>query len=286
LGKTLARGGVLTGKELVVKRNYKVLGVLLVSTAFVITALLVVGNRRASGQNSAGEDRSGEETNSISRINSKAALLNNADETQIRELTDEVFKSFELDSVPAAMTDSLRERLVRAEVNYRSGLGKPVSEFGIVRMTNMLGDKLGAPSYFKTNVFEVRRLEMNFLPFLSKFIGKKPNGQVSGPKALRSSINSTMSPLEAFTIAGLLIQQKRFNPTYQTTQAEFLAKRSAKGKVRNAGDGPFDTKRKDDAEQAIQRASDTMSVTELFKLSHEALDKLGVSRGEGGRNNE
>jgi hypothetical protein len=269
-----------------VKRKYKVLGVLLVSTAFVMTAILVVGNRRASGQNSAGEDRSGEETNSISRINSKAALLNNADETQIRELTDEVFKSFDLDSVPAAMTDSLRERLVRAEVNYRSGLGKPVSEFGIVRMTNMLGDKLGAPSYFKTNVFEVRRLEMNFLPFLSKFIGKKPNGQVSGPKALRSSINSTMSPLEAFTIAGLLIQQKRFNPTYQTTQAEFLAKRSAKGKVRNAGDGPFDTKRKDDAEQAIQRASDTMSVTELFKMSHEALDKLGVSRGEGGRNNE
>src|SRR5437016_8162566 len=188
-------------------RRSGVLSFRLVSSAFVITSVLVVGGRHASGQNDA--------TGAISRINERAALLNTADEARIRQLADEVFKAFDIDQAPPEIANSLKDRLVRAEVNYRGGNGKPVSEFGVVRMTNMLMDKLGAPAYAKTNVFEVRRLEMNFLPFLSKFIGKKPVGQNNGAKALGSSINPIMLPLEAATIAGLLIQQKRFNPTYQ-----------------------------------------------------------------------
>lgn len=259
------------------KKRYKVLGVLGLSSALIVTAVLIVGSRRASGQNGAAEA-----TDPVSRINSKAESLNSADEMQIRDLADEIFKTFELDQAPAAFTDSLRERLVRAEVNYRTGRGNPVSEFGIVRMTNMLGDKLGAPAYFKTNVFEVRRLEMNFLPVLSKLIGKKPAGQANGPKALRSSINSTMSPLEAFTIAGFLIQQKRYNPAYQVTQDEFLAKHAKKDKGKGGDKAAnFDKTRRNEVEQSVERGANALSVTDLFKLSHEALDKLGVARGEG-----
>lgn len=261
------------------KRN-KVLGLLGLSSALIVTAVLIVGSRRASSQ-----DGASEAGNSVSRINSKAEALNSADETQIRDLTNEIFKSFELDQVPAALTDGLRERLVRAEVNYRSGRGNAVSEFGIVRMTNMLGDKLGAPAYFKTNVFEVRRLQLSFVPFLSKLIGKKPAGQVSGPKAKRSSINATMSPLEAFTIAGLLIQQKRFNPTYQVTQDEFLVKHAAKAKDKAKGPDKafnYDKKRTNEVEQSFERGANALSVTDLLKLSHDALDKLGVARTEGG----
>src|SRR5439155_1243433 len=134
----------------------------------------------------------------------------------------------------------------------------PVSEFGVVRMTNTLMDALGAPAYAKTNVFEVRRLEMNFLPFLSKFIGKKPAGQNNGAKARGSSINPIMSPLEGATIAGLLIQQKRFNPAYQVTQEEFVAKHAGKGKAKGNGGGldDIDQKRSDEIEQAIQRGTD------------------------------
>lgn len=263
------------------KRN-KVLGLLGLSCALIVTAVLIVGSRRASSQ-----DGASEAGNSVWRINSKAEALNSADETQIRDLTNEIFKSFELDQVPAALTDGLRERLVRAEVNYRSGRGNAVSEFGIVRMTNMLGDKLGAPAYFKTNVFEVRRLEMAFMPFLSKLIGKKPAGHISGPKARKSSVNATMSPLEAFTIAGLLIQQKRFNPTYQVTQEEFLAKHAAKAKDKDKARGPdkafnLDMTRRKEVEQTFERGANALSVTDLLKLSHDALDKLGVARTEGG----
>jgi hypothetical protein len=267
------------------KRN-ALLGVLFLSSALVVTAVVVFGSRRASGQNTQNGGQNGQnDGNSISRINTKAAVLNNANEAQIRELADEVFKTFDIDQeAPPEITAGLKDRLVRAEVNYRSGRSKPISEFGVVRMTNMLMDKLGAPAYAKTNVFEVRRLEMNFLPYLSKFIGKKPAGTTQSPKALKSSINPTMSPLEAITLSGLLIQQKRFNPAYQLTQDEWVAKHAGNGhkKSTDKSINEFDTKRSDEIEQAIQRGADRLSVAELFKLPHQALDRLGVERTEGG----
>jgi hypothetical protein len=259
------------------RREKKVLVFLLLCSALVMTAVFVVGGRPASGQKSAGEA-----TESILRINSKAAVLNSADETQIRELADEIFKTFDLDQVPAEVVDSLKDRLVQAEVNYRSGRGNPVSEFGVVRMTNMLADTLGAPAYAKTNVFEVRRLEMNFLPYLSKFIGKRPAGEVKRPKALKSSINPIMSPLEAFTIAGLVIQQKRFNPEYQVTNSEWVAKQSAK-RQKKAGDSANDIgkDRSDEFEQAVQRGAAGLSAAQWLKLPNQALDRLGVARTDG-----
>ena len=253
------------------KRN-SLLGVLFLSSALFVTAVLVFGDRRASGQ-----DIQNDQTDSVARINAKAELLNTADERVIRDLADEVFKSFNADLMPAETLDSVKERVVRAEINYRSGHGHPVSEFGVVRMTNMLMKKLGAPAYAQTNVYEVRRLEMNFLPFLSKFIGKKPAGTSHGPKALGSSFNPLMSPLESVAIANLLIQQKRVNPAYQLTHDEWMAKRLAK----SSGKQEINDKgRSDEIEKAIQRGGN-LSVYELVKLPHKALDLLGVERADG-----
>src|SRR6185503_18139635 len=103
------------------KRN-SLLGVLFLSSALCVTAVLVFGGRRASSQ-----DIQNDRTDSLARINSKAELLNTADETVIRDLADEVFMSFDEDLVPQVMKDSMKERIVRAEVNYRRGYGKPVS---------------------------------------------------------------------------------------------------------------------------------------------------------------
>lgn len=253
------------------KRN-SLLGVLFLSSALIVTAVLVFGNRRASGQ-----DTRNDQTNSVERINAKAELLNTADETVIRDLADEVFTSIDADLASPEIIAGVKDRIVRAEVNYRSGHGKPVSEFGVVRMTNMLMKKLGAPAYAQTNVYEVRRLEMNFLPFLSKFIGKKPAGTSHGPKALGSSFNPEMSPLEGIAVANLLIQQKRVNPVYQVTYDEWLARRSAKKSGKQVIN---DNSRRLEMEKIIQRGGD-LSVYELVKLPHRALDLLGVPREEG-----
>jgi hypothetical protein len=253
------------------KRN-SLLGVLFLSSALIVAAVLVFGDQRASGQ-----DIQNDQANSVARINAKAELLNTADERVIRDLADEVFTSFNADLMPAEVLDSVKDRIVRAEVNYRSGHGYPVSEFGVVRMTNMLMKKLGAPAYAHTNVYEVRRLEMNFLPFLSKFIGKKPAGTSHGPKAIGSSFNPEMSPLEAVAIANLLIQQKRVNPAYQMTHDELVARRLAKSSSKHE---IGDNSRSLEIEKAIQRGGN-LSVYELVKLPHYALDQLGVERADG-----
>lgn len=258
-------------------RRSAVLLILLLASALAITAVLVIGDRSARGQDAR------QDQDSIARINAKAALLNTGDESQISELADEVFKSFELDQVPADITAGLKDRLVQAEVRYRTGRGKPISEFGVVRMTNMLADKLGAPAYAKTNVFELRRMEMNFIPYLGKLMSKKPAG-TSGVKSVGSSINATMSPIEAVTIAGLLIQQKRFNPSYQVTQAEWLAKHYGKGKAKDGLQEALKTKRSEEFDHILQNATDTMPVDDLIQLAHQALDKLGVPRSEGRAN--
>lgn len=257
-----------------------VLAFLLLSSALVITAVFVTGGSVASGQDGAIEP-----TGAISRINTQAALLNTADETQIRALADEVFRAFPIDQAPFEITESVKDRLVRAEVNYRSGHGKAISEFGVVRMINMLADKLGAPAYARTNVFEVRRLEMNFLPHLSKLIGNKPAGEPDGPKPPGTSINPTLSPLEAITIAGLLIQQKRFSPEYQMTQEEWVTNQGGKRHPKNFASSwsskTKNDKRSEKIDEAIRRGTDTLSMVELLELPHLALDRLGVQRAEG-----
>jgi hypothetical protein len=253
-------------------KRSSLLGVLFLSSALILTAVLIFGDQRASGQ-----DNQNEQENSVARINAKAESLNTADERVIRDLTDEVFKSFNADLMPPEVLDSVKDRIVRAEVAYRSGYGHPVSEFGVVRMTNMLMKRLGAPAYAQTNVYEVRRLEMNFVPFLSKFIGKKPAGTSDGPKALGSSFNPKMSPLESVAIANLLIQQKRKNPAYQLTHDEWVAKNFGKSSRQHE---IGDNSRSRVIEAAFQRGGD-LSVGELVKLPHRALDQLGIERVDG-----
>jgi hypothetical protein len=259
-------------------RHRKLFVLVLLSSALLVTALLVVG-RRASGQDTAKET-----SNSIARINEKATLLNTGDQTQVREVADEVFKAFDLDQVPDEVISETRDRLIAAEVRYRAGQGKPISEFGVVRMVNMLADSLGAPAYAKTNVFEVRRMEMNFIPWLGKFMSQKAAHNNTDVKRVGASFNPTMSPLEAVTIAGLLIQQKRFNPGFQLTQSEWLAKHYGKRNPKDNLQEARNTQSHEQLDQILQRSTDTMTAKDFIKLSHNALDKLGVPQAEGSAN--
>jgi len=256
----------------------KILLLVLLTSAVLVTALLVIG-RRASGQPPAKD-----ETNPIVRINEKANLLNSGAEEQTREVADEILKAFELDQVPDEVISEARDRLIAAEIRYRKGDLKPISEFGVVRMVNMLADRLGAPAYAKTNVFEVRRMEINFVPWLGKFMSEKP-ARDAGPKRVGTSFNPTMSPLEAMTIAGLLIQQKRFNPSFQLTQTEWLAKHYGKGKAKGDPPDAASEPRRQQFDQSLQRLPETMSAEDFINLSQSALDKLGVPRA-GGRANQ
>jgi hypothetical protein len=174
------------------------------------------------------------------------------------------------------MDDAIKERLVRAEINYRQGSHKvDPSEFRVVHVINRLADRLGAPAYARTNVFEVRRLRTDLLPYTSDL--------QTGDMA--DALGAPMSPLEAFFFAVSLFQQKRYNVDFQLTNDEWTALHG--GARAGGGNGQFrgemdarrsDTSRGDEIEQAIDKGFAEMSAAEMLSLPEQLLDTLGVER--------
>src|SRR5262245_55344551 len=62
------------------------------------------------------------------KINNRARAIVGADESAIRELVDAVFRTYMLHGVPEGFLRPFKERLIRSEVSYRSGLSAGISE--------------------------------------------------------------------------------------------------------------------------------------------------------------
>lgn len=248
---------------------------LLLCCAVLAGALWATSNSTASNS-SAPAPREIDDGCGLTSVNAKALAAKGGDEASVRALADEMFRLFEFDQAPAGMDDAIKERLVRAEFNYRNGSHKvDPSEFRIVHVVNRIADRLGAPAYARTNVFEVRRLRTDLLPYTSDL-------QTGGADA---EFGAALSPLEAFFFAVSLLQQKRHNVEFQLTNDEW---RALHGGARAGGSsGQFrgemsarlsDTSRGDEMQQAIDKGFAAMSAAEILSLPEQLLDTLGVER--------
>ncbi len=155
-------------------------------------------------------------------FNSKARLAKSGDERAVRDLADQVFTEFGYSEVAGALS-LFKDRLVRAEVNYRRTGNGGIPERNVVRMLNGLSKKLGAPDYARVSVRQVRYLRVNLLPVFPSFIGRSSTKQSD-----KSIINSEMSPLEATGLTLLLVTQKLGNEDFQVTPEEWTAKQYQK----------------------------------------------------------
>lgn len=183
------------------------------------------------------------------------------------------------------MDDAIKDRLVRAEINYRQGRGQGIAEAKVVQMVNLLAHKLGAPAYTRTNAFEVRRLQLGILPYLPDLLARPRAGDASRVRTRGTSINATLSPLEATYVAASLIQQKRYNEDYQLTHAEWVALHGGKRKDKanekfrqQMKDRRKDSRRADEIERALANGFTAMSPAEILSLPEKLLDTLGVER--------
>lgn len=152
------------------------------------------------------------------QLNQKALAASSGDAVAIQALTDEILVAHGLQQALASSPD-VRDRLIRAELNYRSGRTTGIRELQIVRLINAWAKKLEAPTYGFTSLYEVRRVRMAILastPALV-FVAQEP-------VLAAASIKSEMSPLEAFHVAATLAYQKVYNPEYQVTNEERYAK--------------------------------------------------------------
>ena len=213
------------------KRNMAVISMFLFC-ALAGGAIWVNSNSAARTQ---AEERSGEQSfsvqatpsNPLGQLNEKSQAAKKGGETEIRALADEIFTMHQLDEAPAGLGDSMKESLVRAEINYHTGKGQDgISDASIVRAVNYLALKVGAPPFARTNVFELRRLKTAMLPYTPDLQSRShatDAGMGIDKKTINNPKTPTMSPLEATVFMLSLIQQKRFNVEYQLTQEEFVA---------------------------------------------------------------
>jgi hypothetical protein len=240
----------------------------------------------AQGQSQRGARGRG--SNPLAVLNAKVRAAKSGREDTAHALADEVFANFNFDQAPAGMVDALKDRLVRAEVNYRNG-GKGVVETDIVRMVNRFAYVLKAPDFARTNLFEVRRLEVGLMPYVPELRPRQADADeanVGRKKGVTFTPDSrTLSPLEATCIAALLIQQKQSNPEYQLTNEEWIA---LHGRARTSeGENRFraavaarndDRSRSDEMQQAIEHSFAAMTPRQMLDLPVGLLDALGVDR--------
>lgn len=223
----------------------------------------------------------------LARLNAKARAARTHDVAAVRDLVDESFNVVALNNAPAGMTDAIKERLTRAEMNWRNGATKGVSDANIAHTVNHLAERFGAPAYARTNRYEVRLLHTALLPYLPDFIGRNNTG--SAQVIVGSSINhERMSPLEAAFVTAMLLRQKQTNPDYQLTHDEQISRwkerhsKAKKDKADKKGDDAVKeqehTRRKNAIAAALSNGAAGMSPVELLSLPSDVLDDLGVEQ--------
>lgn len=262
-----------------------------------LTAWFVrVGATHAQGNNSNPSNRPTYQ-NPWRPLEEKAKAAKSGDQGSIRALADQVFDQWNgFAQVPAELTDAVKDRLVRTEIDYRQGKREGVEERNIMDMTNAVAEKLGMPEYMKLNRREVRGMRLATLFFMPTFMG---TGMTRKDMKVGDKINSSMSPLQAAELVTMVMQQKLINPEFQLTPADWTAREQENHlqrwqayKQASASGGKSAMEQANKPSQAdvsenpkrkeildtIENARATMSLDDALQLANGALDTLGIER--------
>lgn len=221
----------------------------------------------------------------VGRINDKAKAVKGSDKVAIRGLTDEIMSQYGWDNAPAAVTESVKDRLVSAEAKFHNGNHKGISETEVARAVNGFVVKFNTPAYTRTSPSEVREVRGRLLTQLPDFVGR---GRVQNGKGQAKELGSEiaeMSPVEAAYTTMAVVYQKMNNPDFQLTQTErrasWIDKHSKSPRFPNKADSELSesqTARQQEMEGVQRRIATTTSVQDLFSLPDKVLDVLGIER--------
>lgn len=234
-------------------------------------------------QNEVAEAQNNAETpHPLAAINQKAKDARKGDETAAADLVDEMIRvaAFETE-FDGFTTDTVKERVAKAESRYRQGLTEGIPTVNIAQTVNGLAYKFDLPKYAKTNVNEVNRLRMMLLPNFPQIITR--NTEIKQALAVGTKFDSNMSPAEAFFVLMMMFQQKRFNPEYQLTSSERLSLWKEIHNHRPGANAPkLPENRNEEIRAALESAGNSMSISEASNLSDITLNTLGIEQ-EGGK---
>lgn len=216
----------------------------------------------------------GNQEKSWDRVNRTAREMKGGDPVAAGALVDAVFADHGIDPAVSVVAPSIKDRLVRSEVDFQNGKSKGITEDKVAATVNQLADRMGAPGYSHTDVKEVKQLRVRMLTLYPGLIGR---GSAATRDDSKPHFDSTMSPVEAFQVTATLIHQKVFNPDFQLADKE----KQDKSLQDNSGDSPRGKgnshgERTREMLKVVQQGASAMSVTELFDQCGHSLDLLGV----------
>jgi hypothetical protein len=152
-------------------------------------------------------------------IDQKASKVRPDDESSVRVLADEIFNyPHAFGRMPIEAENTIKQRLVQAEVAFHNGRRSGVREEDVARLVNQIGDKFGLPSYARTTPKQVRIIRMSLMLESPQFMALR---SVRPDMRTGESISSEMSVLQAAHVTQVLLDQKFINPDFQVDPADW-----------------------------------------------------------------
>lgn len=200
----------------------KSLMIVLVLFVAVLASLTIGMGRRwlVRAQSKKDTDAFSKRFRPYAQVDEKASAVHGPEETAIRELADAVLLFVVGNNVPNALLGAYKERLVRTEINYRSGQTAGVPEVNVVRVLDELARELNAPEYARTDEVEVRETRLAISGMVPNLIAAQPLNPGEESTTGSFSVRPLMSPLEAVFVTRFLILQKEINEFAQITSEE------------------------------------------------------------------
>ena len=243
------------------------------------------------------------------RIEEKTSDAENSEPERVRALVEEVLgQPFAFGRLPASVIGPLRERVLRAELRYRSGRAPAVGEGDIVRLVNSFADRLVLPDFAKTSEHQVRELRLRSMIYAPKFTGTGMTEREDGSEVrVGDSINPTMSPLQAVHLTMYMVHCKLMGSDYQLAPEEWEAQQYRTGLARSRtaqlssvpqGWGQPTTTtpafmsaedarafrdvavREGELTRAFDKAFAGLTAMDFLEMGNSALDELGLQRGD------
>lgn len=230
-----------------------------------------------------------------STTDQKATKMRNSIEVQARKAKDNQDQSIRLladaifqdvaSPIQGSLSARMKDRLIEAEVKYRQG-HKGIRESHIVRAVNQLVARFNAPDYARTSPLQIRTLRVELMKQYPNFIAQDEDDKKALKKRVGDKINENVSPLEAFFLAAVMVEQKMLNEDWQEGPDEWAANSKAHKKrfnpdhpkeVKLVGNPHNVAKRREMAE-VVSRSVRSLTIAEAQQLADELLDTLGVKK--------
>jgi hypothetical protein len=215
-------------------------------------------------------------------IDDKALVAQNRQQNSVSELVDTIFASYGVTELPANLVASLKDRIVRAEVN-----GQAINESQVAVAVNWLANEFSAPAYARTSPLQMRvsRVKLNrLIPNL--FVDTDTFGNRASQKQVNSEISHNVSPSQATCLLLIIVQQKMLNADYQKSPEQWESDFYASQETAAADSPPENTPPRLAKKQNTQKSNEmyqllynpNLTAYDADRLAHGALDQLGIPR--------